>query len=83
MRLWRLSDGKHLATLVQLGAQAQHWLIVSALGFLSTSNIGQISWLYEKDHPLPPNLGSVLLSATMTGKALMGDLSPLKVTPPR
>ncbi|MBI5832123.1 MAG: WD40 repeat domain-containing protein [Armatimonadetes bacterium] len=83
VRLWRLSDGKHLATLVQLGARAQHWLIVSALGFLSTSNIGQLTWLYDKEHPLPPNLGTLLLNATMTGQALMGDLSPMKVTAPK
>jgi WD40 repeat protein len=77
VKLWNTADGSPLATLVQLAAGKDDWLIVAGRGYFATSTPGAVQWKTSDAKP-PPEKLSALQNPDMLRQVLAGK----KVPPP-
>jgi len=78
VRLWNPTDGKPLATLVQLAPRTDQWLFMTAPGYLATSSAGALQW-QPTGKPVPADK---LLAALQNTESIRKVLAGAKVAPP-
>lgn len=78
VKLWSNEDNRLLATLVQLAPKPDEWLIVTALGYFTTSSPRSLAWKAETLTTPPDELTTQLLNPEFVGKTIAGE----KIKPP-
>ena len=78
VKLWNVADGRLLATLVQLAPGADRWLVITAQGYLATSEPDSLRWNAENLKTPPEELTQLLHKPESVEQTIAGE----KVKPP-
>lgn len=78
VKLWSASDGRLLATLVQLSPRTDDWLIITAQGYLAASDPASLKWNTTGVKTPAEKITGILNSSELVQKTIAGE----KTSPP-